>query len=158
MQIKVENLTEDEERFNVKKSHFDRLIFSRQSEIEERKQRKGQIARDYENKVKSLVLFYKCYTNLNKKLLLFIFCQMHSLEAIFQRDILIFEARSTARIKRLQQQLEKSENEWEEVRKARMVEIENLQKQFQKLTNDRRQEEYEHLFLECNILLVVLRA
>ena len=70
MQIKVEILTEDEERFNVKKSHFDRLISSTQSEIEERKLRKEQIARDYENKVKSLMPFYKCFMNLNQNLLL----------------------------------------------------------------------------------------
>ena len=72
MQIKVEILTEDEERFNMKKSHFDRLISSRQSEIEERKQRKEQIARHYENKVKSLVLFYKCFTNLNQNFFFFL--------------------------------------------------------------------------------------
>ena len=68
---------------------------------------------------------------------------MRSLEETFQRDIQISKATSTARIKKLQQQLEESENQWDEVRIARMLEIKNLQKQFQKLTNDRRQEEYE---------------
>ena len=79
---------------------------------------------------------------------------MRDLEEKFQRDIQISQARSTAQIKKLQQKLKESENQWEETRIARMGEIENLQKQFQKLTNDRRQEEYELWFLECNILLV----
>ena len=79
---------------------------------------------------------------------------MRSLEETFQRDIQISKATSTARIKKLQQQLEESKNQWDEVQIARLLEIKNLQKQFQKLTNDRRQEEYELWFLECNILLV----
>ena len=54
------------------------------------------------------------------------FHQMCSLEETFQRDIQISKATSTARIKKLQQQLEESENQWDEVQIARMLEIKTI--------------------------------